>query len=448
MSVEARTLRTDLASICQDWRELDPAADAALAVDGALPSLWAEPSSPEELAEILKVASSSGAAVIPRGGGARMGIGMPPRAADLLLSTRKLNRIIEYEPADLTVTVEAGLLLGDLQHRLSAEGQLLALDPPNADRQTIGGVIASNASGPLRLQYGSARDLVIGTRVANTDGALTKAGGRVVKNVAGYDLNKLYTGSLGTLAVIVELSFKLHPLPQRRGAVLASFAELQDVARVVQKIMRSPLGPMSLAVLDPAAADVLAIPDPPASGGVLVVQVGGFEQAVERVTNEVADYCRPGGRAAVVADEGEVAKLWSAVRELPDATDSNQPVLKVAVPPARSLELLSHMKTALQASGLDAWLLAYAGTGLVYARFAETGWNDSQLDRLATLVREVRAIAVEREGSLVIESGPVGLKQRVDAWGEIGPPLRLMRALKEKLDPTATLNPGRYVGGI
>jgi glycolate oxidase FAD binding subunit len=373
---------------------------------------------------------------------------MPPRSADLLLSTRKLNRIIEYEPADLTVTVESGLVLGELQQRLGVEGQLLALDPPNADRQTIGGVVASNASGPLRLQYGSARDLVIGTRVANTDGALTKAGGRVVKNVAGYDLNKLYTGSLGTLGMIVELSFKLHPLPQRRGAVLASFAELQDVATVVQRIMRSPLGPMSLAVLDPAAADVLAIPDPPTGGGVLLVQVGGFEQAVERVTKEIADYCRPDGRAAVVADEGEVAKIWSAVRELPDATDANQPVLKVAVPPARSLELLSRMKTALQTSGLEAWLLAYAGTGLVYARFAATDWDDPQLDRLATLVREIRAIAVEREGSLVIETGPVGLKQRVDAWGEIGPPLRLMRALKEKLDPTGTLNPGRYVGGI
>src|SRR5215213_7653709 len=221
MVVDTRSLAAQLGSRCASWRALDPASDAALAVDGLLPPLWCEPASAAEVGAVLELANASGAAVLPRGGGSRMGLGQPPRAADLLLSTQGLNQVIEYEPADLTITVEAGLGLDELQALLNSRGQFLALDPPSQAVATVGGLVASNASGPLRLQYGSARDIVIG--IANSNGVLTKAGGRVVKNVAGYDLNKLYTGSLGTLGVIVELSLKLHPLPERRATVLAGF---------------------------------------------------------------------------------------------------------------------------------------------------------------------------------------------------------------------------------
>src|SRR5206468_3459619 len=211
----------------------------------------------EELAEVVRLAQVSGASVIPRGGGSRMALGNPPRRTDLLLSTRGLNRIVEYVPADLTAIVEAELGLAELQAKLVTERQLLALDPPNAARATINGVVASNANKPLRLQYGSTRDLVIGTRVANADGMLTKAGSRVVKNVAGYDLNKLYTGSLGTLGVIVQLSFKLHPLPATRGSVIGVFERLDDAEAVVRRLMRSPLGPSALEVLGRSAANTV-----------------------------------------------------------------------------------------------------------------------------------------------------------------------------------------------
>src|ERR687883_1494657 len=156
---------------------------------------------------------------------------MPPRRLDQIIETTGLNRVVEYEPADLTVTVEAGMRFAELQQRLAEEGQFLALDPPAAEGATIGGVIATNASGPLRFAYGTARDLVIGTRVANPDGTLTRAGGRVVKNVAGYDLTKLYIGSLGTLGVIVELSFKLAPIPPVLSTVVGSFGGLEQVHR-------------------------------------------------------------------------------------------------------------------------------------------------------------------------------------------------------------------------
>src|SRR6185295_5876810 len=191
--------------------------DATFDVDGVRPGYVCTPGSVDEVSEAIEAASQIVASVIPWGGGTRMTLGFPPRAGSLVLQTERLNEIVEYEPADLTVTVQAGMRLAALQARLGAEGQMLALDPAAADRATIGGLIAANASGPLRLVYGTARDLVIGTRVVNADGVISKAGGRVVKNVAGYDLNKLYVGSLGTVGVVVELSFKLHPLPQAQG---------------------------------------------------------------------------------------------------------------------------------------------------------------------------------------------------------------------------------------
>lgn len=448
MAVDTRGLAAELGQVSGNWRELGPTDDAELAVDGCMPAVWCEPATADELAAVLGLANERGAAVLPRGGGSRMGLGCPPRAADLLLSTRGLNRVIEYEPADLTVTVEAGLGFAELQARLNAEGQFLALDPPSAARATIGGIVASNASGPLRLQYGSARDLVIGTRVANPDGVLTKAGGRVVKNVAGYDLNKLYTGSLGTLGVIVELSFKLHPLPRSRGTVLATFERPEAAAALVTRVMRSPLGPAAMEVLNGAAADALgrAFSVPP-GGCALAVLVGGFDRAVERVTVEIAGYCREGGRAETL-DEAGGEPLWEGIRGLADASDPARPLLKLAVPPAASVAAFERLRSLAQGRGFAPLLVAHAGVGLVYARLERREWSEADLESLAALAGEARAFARAQGGSLVVESCPRGLKERIDVWGEIGPPLRLMRALKEQLDPRGTLNPGRYVGGI
>jgi glycolate oxidase FAD binding subunit len=449
MAIDDCTLAANLGSVCASWRELDSTRDADLAVDGLLPPLWCEPGSPEELAAVLELASRSGAAIIPRGGGTRMSLGCPPRAADLLLSTRGLNLVVEYEPADLTVTVQAGLGLSELQERLNAEGQFRALDPPSADRATIGGVVASNASGPLRLRYGSARDLVIGTRVTNADGLLTKGGGRVVKNVAGYDLNKLYTGSLGTLGVIVELSFKLHPLPQSRATVLATFDDLDAAAAVVASVMRSPLGPAALEVVSSAGDQALSGSLPVTDRGcALAVLVAGFEKAVARVTQEIGDLCRERGQVEIRADDNDARGLWALLTDVADASDPGRPVLKVGVPPARSIEALAHLRSVLEGQRLPAMLVAHAGVGLVYARLEQRDWSDADLAQLAAAVSEARSFAVEREGSLVVESCPTGLKDRVDVWGEIGPALKLMRSLKERLDPSGTLNPGRYVGGI
>src|SRR5437870_6373163 len=239
------------------WSELADRERTRFAIDGLEPSAICWPASYPEAAQALAVADRLGLKVAPRGAGTTVGLGNPPRAVDLIVSTERLNRIVEYAPANLTVTVEAGVGLATLQSKLAESGQVLPLDPAGANRRTVGGIVATNAGGPRRLGFGSARDLVIGTRAATTSGTVVRAGGRVVKNVAGYDLNKLYVGSLGTLALVVEIGLKVAPLPSSRTTVVGCFARLEQVADAAKAIVRSPLMPTALDLLNPLAATAL-----------------------------------------------------------------------------------------------------------------------------------------------------------------------------------------------
>ena len=195
------------------------------AIDGIDPQAVVLPRSTHEIQEVLGYAADRELSVITAGGGTKLGIGNPPEGVDLILSTSRLDQVLEYEPADLTVTVEAGIRLAALQAKLAEHGQYFPLDPPYADRCTIGGITATNASGPSRLRFGSARDLVLGMRVVQSSGTVVKSGGKVVKNVAGYDLNKLYLGSFGTLGILTEISLKLQPLPEIERTVLLTFTK-------------------------------------------------------------------------------------------------------------------------------------------------------------------------------------------------------------------------------
>jgi glycolate oxidase FAD binding subunit len=381
-----------------------------------------------------------------------MGLGFPPRAADLVVQTERLNEIVEYEPADLTVTVQAGMTLGDVQARLRAEGQMLALDPAAADRATIGGLIAANASGPLRLLYGTARDIVIGTRVVNADGIISKAGGRVVKNVAGYDLNKLYVGSLGTVGVIVELSFKLHPLPANEGMLIAAFKSAADAAAPIAALMRSPLGPAAVELLDAGAA--AGLPDGLSvdrGGVVLVVSAQGFEKAIQRQLRDTQELCAQASGVQTVREGDTLNGVWSTLREFSDPSASNVALLKLAVPPARSTVALTTAHTAAQEAGFAPQAQAHAGSGIVYLKLQAASWATDQLAALVGLVSRLRGFARGEGGSLVLEACPLGAFQgetALDPWGDVGSGFPVMRALKENLDPKGTLNPGRFVGRL
>jgi len=444
-------LEAALSAADLEWRALAPDDDAFL-VDGVRPRYLCTPATVDELAGAVRAASGAGASVIPWGGGTRMGLGFPPRSADLVVRTEKLREIVEYEPADLTVTVQAGMPLASLQETLRAEGQMLALDPAASDRATIGGLIAANASGPLRLLYGTARDLVIGTRVVNADGVISKAGGRVVKNVAGYDLNKLYVGSLGTVGVIVELSFKLHPLPQAQGMLLASFASAGDAAEVIRTLMRSPLGPAAVELLDAGAAATLpASPPVPSDGVLLVVAATGFEKAVQRQLHDVGELCASAAERASVREGDALDGLWSALRELPDPSTPGIALLKLAVPPSRSAVTATTARDVAREAGFTPATEAHAGSGVVYVKLQPGAWDADWIGRLTLLVARLRTFVRGESGSLVLEACPVTAKQGetgLDPWGDVGSGFPVMRALKENLDPKGTLNPGRFVGRL
>ena len=405
---------------------------AVLEIDGVSAQRRIAPASAAELAEALHAADLAGQAVAPVGGGTQLDLGMPPTRLDVVLETTGLDQVVEYEPADLTITVEAGIRFARLQSLLAEQGQVLALDPPAEDDATLGGLIATNASGPLRFAYGTARDLVIGTRVANADGELTRSGGRVVKNVAGYDLNKLYIGSLGTLGIIVELSLKLAPIPPASASVIAQFADLDDARRVLSAVVHSPLSPLAVELLGPGAAraaDCHLKGSSWSSRGRL--SAGGrapgarpvrAARAARRTTRRRCrdGLGRPGGqsrRGAPTTDRAQSRGTISA-----------------------STTLANILETRLQ--GLDPSVWSHAGSGVAFAA--------CNLPSSAGVLLETRGeiAALGSNASLVVQRCPTPFKAMLDVWGDPGSSLPLMRALKDKLDPHGTLNPGRYVGGI
>jgi len=389
-----------------------------------------KPASAEALAEALHAADEAGQAVAPIGGGTQLDLGAPAQREDVVLRTTALDHVVEYEPADLTVTVEAGMRFGDLQERLREQGQILALDPAVEPEATIGGVLATNISGPLRFAYGTARDLVIGTRIANPDGTLTRAGGRVVKNVAGYDLNKLYIGSLGTLGVIVEVSFKLAPLPPAAAVLVGQFESLDDVDAVAGAVLHSPLAPLAMELLGGGAADAAGLP----AGYLLVFRLGGYAAAVERQVRDLgALLVGQGGVRLEVA-----ASIWDDLGRMRVSAMRQDLVLKAAVPIAQSTAVVDLLERELAELHPAVW--AHAGNGVAYASCSAP--SDAAL--VVRLREQVRALG--DNASLVVQRCPAELA--VDRWGDPGSSLALMRAIKAKLDPRNTLNPGRYVGGI
>jgi glycolate oxidase FAD binding subunit len=436
------------------WRELDDEERADYAVDGVQPSAICWPASYQEAAQALAVVDQLGLAISPRGAGTKIVLGNPPRACDVIVSTERLNKVVDYAPANLTVTVEAGISLAALQARLAEGGQFLALDPPHADRSTIGGIVAANASGPRRFGLGSARDLVIGTQAATTIGTLTKAGGRVVKNVAGYDLNKLYIGSLGTLVLVVEVTFKVTPRPSAQTTVIGRFARADQLGQAVQTITRSPLMPTAIDLLNArATADLglTGLPDP--RGGYLLATLGTAPgRAVFRQRDDLRKIYQAVGAADIADIAGdESERFWTSVAERAALAEGPNAVrAKVSVPTARVPDVLRTAEEGRVRFGDDLAIGGRAGSGVLYLNWTvpDAATVNGQLTATAANLQELRGICQRLGGSLVVEACPRVLKDHLDVWGDVGSSMGIMRRLKAALDPHAVMNPGRFVGGI
>jgi glycolate oxidase FAD binding subunit len=420
----------------------------AYTVDGIVPGVVAFPGSVEEVSAVLAACGEAKAGVVPWGGGVHMGFGGVPSRADVVLGLGRLNRVLDHEPGDMTSTVQAGMVLSDYQTHLRRHDQFLGLDPPGTARATIGGVLAANASGPHRHRYGTARDLLIGLRVVNADGTVTKGGAKVVKNVTGYDMNKLYVGSLGTLAVIVEATFRLYPIPACERTWVAAFATAAKAREAVARILDSPVVPSALELLNETAArgvGRLVGATAEIRGVVLAVAVASVPEAVEA-------QMRAAQAMAGQANEHEVLEgqthdaFWAAARDF-GLGDGSAVVLKASVLLDQVGEAMEYGERLAAQHGLEVGIVSEVGTGILRFHFRATEGVDGEA-RVAGVVEPLRAFAVQAKGSLVVLHAPAAVKKRVDVWGPPGKGFSLMRGLKEQFDPKNILNPGRFIGGL
>ena len=441
------SLLGSLAEIVGPAHCLGGADRAPFVVDGRTPCGVVLPGSVEEVGRVVSAAAAAGVPVIPWGGGTLMSRGAPPREGALVIGLRRLNRIVEHEPGDLTATVEAGITVDVLQAALMTRGQWLPLDPPASAEATLGGVLASNAAGPRRQGYGTARDLVIGLRVVAADGRLVRAGGKVVKNVAGYDLVKLYIGSHGTLGIIVDATLKLRPRPGAEGAVWATFPTLDAAAAAASLLAASDLGAVALTIVDAEAAG--RGPGLPAGEGpALLVAFDGLpatvawqgEQAMERLRTA-------GARAGERLDPGGTARALRAVRDPRCLVANPAAVATAGVLPADVGPYLAAAHAPARAAGFTVAAVAHAGHGVVTLILAP-GAAPPPAPVTAGVLAEWRAAARSRGGHLVIDWAPLGVREACPPWDPPGPGLGLMRGLKARLDPQGVLNPDRFVGGI
>ncbi len=424
---------------------------AAFTVQGKPPSQAAAPRTPEEISELLRIARRRKWAVVPFGSGSRQNIGNPPQRFDLALSTTVLDRIPEYEPQDLVVRVESGCRLGQLQELLAADRLCLPIDPPGYQKTTLGGMVATNASGPGRFSHGTLRDYLLGIGVIQADGSETHFGSRVVKNVTGYDMCKLYTGSYGTLGVFSDFYFKLKPLPPTEKTVVGLFKNLPEAQEAMSSLLRSPLLPGAFEFLNGSALRQVDQELNLTGEGrryALVVKFGDLETAVNWQVNQLEAMWRPQrDRGIVVSDTREQAALWDYLREdhfyfAKPPLDSVK--LKVNILPNQLVQWVEGIERQLSKTEAPVFLKAHAGSGVIRV-FCHLDPSTSQARTLAELIEKWRGALRPVRGSVVIESGPVSLKSQVDAWGYRYKDLNLMKQIKNRLDPQGVLNPGRFV---
>ena len=421
------------------------------AIAGMTPPWVGSPADTAEASALLAAAAEHGLAVVPRGSGTTVSWGVPPRRLDLVIDTLRLDRVIEHAAGDLVVRAQAGVTMRQLAGVLATARQQLALDEPagpahggQADSPTVGGLVARGSAGPRRLRYGTPRDLLIGITVIRPDGTVTKSGGKVVKNVAGYDLGKLYAGSHGTLGLITEAIFRLHPLPAATAFVTAGYADPAAAAQGVAAAAGSELAPVAIEI------------DRPARDG--LVRVAVLLEGDPAGVSERASLMR-GVLGAGTATLDAAPPWWGAA---PGATGAGSPgreagtVIRVGFWAAALPGVLHAVDAAGRAARLDPAVAGSAAAGTLHAAVPGSAAPDAVAGFLAAL-RDRLARDLEpgfaggagppARASAVVVRAPAPVRDLVDMWGPV-PALGLMRALKDQFDPEHLMAPGRFAGGI
>jgi glycolate oxidase FAD binding subunit len=391
------------------------------------------PNTPEALANLVHYAQRQGWSVIPTGNGSKLHWGGLAKTADLIVSTARLNQVIDHAVGDLTVTVEAGIRFAELQAVLAKAGQFLAIDPAYPDHATLGGIVATADAGSLRHRYGGGRDMLLGISFVRSDGELAKAGGRVVKNVAGYDLMKLFTGSYGTLGILTQLTFRVYPLPADSQTMVLQ-GEPALIAEAAQTIRSSALTPTALDLLSPALSDRLGL----GKAMTLLARFQSITASVQEQAKRVVEVAQVLGLNHSAYANAEETALWQALRETmePELT-SEAVVCKIGL---RSAAAVSTLNQLAQFNPQPILSVVHTGSG-IGKLCLPTGATGDHLQQL-------RQTCQAQGGFLTILQAPISIKQSMDVWGYPGNALQLMQTLKQHFDPQNLLSPHRFVRGI
>ncbi|GIW46699.1 MAG: glycolate oxidase [Deltaproteobacteria bacterium] len=418
-------------------------------VDGKTPRLVVFPRSVEEISEILKIAFRSSTAITPWGGGTKIGLGRIPDRVDVVICTTNINSVSEYEAADLVCTTQCGIQLRKLQEILRVKRQFLAVDPPHLEAgATIGGIIVTNDSGPRRQRFGALKELLLGIKVVRADGKVVKGGAKVVKNVAGYDIPKLYVGSLGTLGIVVEATFRLYPIAEFSQTCIISSPDIDALEKNVFAVLNSTVVPTCLELVSPPLLDRVSGHlgfDIPKKGYALCVRVESVQRAVRDQISRICDMCGGSNAKITLIEGGLEEKLWDCLINFPwKFLKDGRLVCKASILPGSIKWFLRGLEQISSSLHLDAYVLGRAGSGVLTVSLESREDDSSLVDAVSLLRKEIRVIG----GNLTVWDCPLSMKSRIDVWDDIGESIGIMKRIKRLLDPRAILNPGRFVGGI
>ena len=478
---ELKQILEELAGIAgQDRLKTDPVVTAQYAVDGVVPRAVAFPKDTRMVAALVQCACRGNLAMVPWGSGTKMAMGNPPRRLDLVVCMARMNHMLDVDTANLTITVEAGVKFRDVQARLATEedrcylpledlkteagdfvcsdrshsGCFLPLDPPFSEKATIGGIVASNTTGPRRLLYGLPRDLLLGVRFVTPKGDVIGAGGKTVKNVSGYDVSKLMIGSLGSLGILCEMTLRLLPLPEKMETLLFSFDSFSDAGAFAGAILGTKLLPAAVEVVNRATLENIDFrgslqfsPGP----YVVLVALEAFDEAVTRMQKELpvmAQHFKARGHALVQEDKHRL--FWLSVGGLQGTASQRYPrlvALQLNYPLSAWKTIFEFADKNLSQARIDHTVLCHAGNSLTLINLLPDpkGADDKALiEAVRTLLAECR----KSGGNLVVQSAPADLKKALPVWGEPGSDLPLMKRIRVELDPNNLMNPGRFAVGL
>ena len=465
----------------QEFVTIEPEMMQKYAIDGTAPKIVLFPGNTQEVAEVVRVAYRQKLAVIPWGNGSKISQGNRPERLDLVLGTSRMNHMRDVDTSNLTITVEAGVRFRDIQARLATEedrcylpledltteaddfvcsdrsnsGCFLPIDPCCSDMATIGGVIATSSAGPRRLLYTLPRDMIIGVKMVTPKGDIAGAGGKTVKNVSGYDTSKLMVGSMGSLGIICEMTFKLLPLPEKMQTVLVSFDSFAGAADLADRILGTTLLPAAVTVLNAAAFHKLQ--NAACSGFrpgnfVVATAIESYHKAAARMATEIRDMAEDlKATDMMTLQDNAHPRFWLAVSNLDSQLAGEFPGLiqaKLNYPISHWRDIFASMQKSLLYHRLEHAVVAHAGSGICQVYLMLDQNNNSSADKAVVVAGELLERSLETGGNMVIQRAPAPMKGRLKIWGKTGTDFILYKRLKDQLDPAGIMSPGRFVGNL